>query len=176
MGHVTAPARKEERLPSLRRSLSPPPLQQPTNLLRLNRLAFIEEGASDRGKKEAWAGSVGLRGAGWEKGSRTLSGHLVWHWRRPQDVHSIEVFLLYLHPALARTLCPLPLWLGTAWTLGPLGLSFVCGPAPLGWQEGWREDEVGAAAEGWVWECVAFVRMPVAGNGRPVRKERSRGT
>ena len=116
MGHVTAPARKEERLPSLRRSLSPPPLQQPTNLLRLNRLAFIEEGASDRGKKEAWAGSVGLRGAGWEKGSRTLSEQLVWHWRRPQDVHSIEVFLLYLHPALARTLCPLPLWLGTAWT------------------------------------------------------------
>ena len=118
MGHVTAPARKEERLPSLHRSLPLPPLQRPTNLLRLNRLAFKEEGMNDGGTEEAWveAGSVGLRGAGWEEGSRTLSGQLVWHWRRPQDVYSTEVFLFFLHPALARTLCPSPLWLGRAWT------------------------------------------------------------
>lgn len=117
IGHVRAPARKEERLPSLRRSLALPPLQRPTNLLRLNRLAFKRD-MSEGGKEEAWveAGSVGLRGAGWEEGSRTLSGQLVWHWRRPQDVHSTEVFLLFLHPTLASTLCPPPLWLGRVWT------------------------------------------------------------
>jgi len=138
MGHVRAPARKEESLPSLRRSYALPPLQRPTNLLRLNRLDFEEGRKSKGGREGGWVedGSVGLRGAGWEEGSRTLSGQLVWAWQRPQDVQSTEVFLFFLPRALPPALPPAPLWLGRAWTsVFPLCLAL---PPWEGGREGGR--------------------------------------
>lgn len=68
---------------------------------------------------------------------------------------------------------PLPLAFVVGTSLD-ISLSFVPGSVSLGRQEGGRQGEVGSTAEGWVWECLAAVRVPVAGSGGAAWREGAR--
>ena len=52
-----------------------------------------------------------------------------------------------------------------------ISLSVVSGSAFLDRREGGRQGKAGAAAEGWVWECLAALRVPIAGGGSAMRRE-----